>query len=125
MTNAPTLEEAARRVVEARRSAPDARVGPELFLAIEALKEALSSPVEGGWRTDLENAPKDGTPVDLWVHWPEHDQRCREAGATWDVESGEWRFGQFTANQFVHRPVVTHWQAPPAPPSMKGEGHGG
>lgn len=64
----------------------------------------------------IESAPRDGSRIDLWVHWPEHDRRDRTADAFWNVEEGEWQLGEFHAGQFVHRPTATHWMPRPEAP---------
>lgn len=69
-----------------------------------------------GWQP-ISTAPKDGTVIDLWVQWPEHNDARRTPDAHWSCAVGEWQLGQYHAGQFVHRPMITHWMPEPAPPS--------
>lgn len=75
-----------------------------------------------GWQP-IETAPKDGTVVDLWAHWPEGDEWRRSADAMWDADMGDWRAGQYSFNQYVYAPTVTHWMPLPSAPG-DGAGHG-
>lgn len=75
----------------------------------------------GAWRT-VESAPMDGTRIDVWAYWPEHDRSYRTTDAFWSVEHGEWQLGQFRRDQFLHPPTITHWMPPPAEPMVDGLG---
>ena len=66
-----------------------------------------------GWQL-IESAPRDGTRVDLWVHWPERDLTYRVPDAYWNGRC--WQLGAFDETQFLYRPTVTHWQSLPTPP---------
>ena len=68
-----------------------------------------------GW-WPIETAPKDGTPIDLWVEFPEHSKARRIPDARWDVEEQSWRLGEFLQKQFAVTPIATHWQPLPSPP---------
>ena len=68
------------------------------------------------WRSDMENAPRDGSEVDLWAFWPERAEYRRTPDAVWASDVGEWMLGQYSESQFVHRPQVTHWMPRPAAP---------
>lgn len=69
----------------------------------------------------IETAPRDGTAVDLWVHWPEHGEDRRVCDAHWNAADGEWQLGQYHVGQFMHRPVVTHWMPLAAPPGEQSQ----
>ena len=85
-------------------------------------------PVTSGWQT-IDSAPRDGTVVDLWAHWPEDDdQGFRIADAYWGVESDLYgdipKPGWIDPAGGYDRPasiecVATHWmQLPAAPPAL-------
>jgi hypothetical protein len=80
----------------------------------DAILASLPSP-EGEWQP-IASAPKDGTRIDIWAHWPEHDRRERTTDAYWNGRC--WQLGQYNEMQFVHRPAATHWRPLPAPPAM-------
>ena len=64
----------------------------------------------------IETAPKDGTVIDLWIHYPEHDRNARAADVRWNADVGEWQHGNFHLGQYMHRPTPTHWMPLPPPP---------
>jgi hypothetical protein len=97
---------------------PGSEIRPyaEARAALKAdLRTAISSlRGSGGWRP-IEEAPKDGTPVDLWMR--HEDRELRRADSCWDVDHQEWRFRDgFRESQYVHAPVITHFQPLPPPP---------
>lgn len=93
----------------------------------EFKRRCLSAPpaVPGGdgWR-DMASAPKDGTKIDLWVHWPATEDReahsQRLADASWDGVEHDWHDGQFRLGQYLARPEPTHWRPLPHPPAQEG-----
>lgn len=68
-----------------------------------------------GWQP-IETAPKDGTKIDLWVHFPEHDEAHRVADAFWDLEDEDWNLHGWLVRQFKFTPQPTHWMPLPEPP---------
>ena len=69
----------------------------------------------GEWRP-IETAPKDGSWVDLWAYFPEHDLAKRVPSAKWDREVNNWRYSYWHFGQYKYPPTITHWQPIPAPP---------
>ena len=74
------------------------------------------------WRL-IESAPKDGTPVDLWVVFPLGGHRW--VNAKW-LESGnhscsgaaDWcSAGNIPLHAFTQKPKATHWMPLPLPPN--------
>ncbi|WP_341020965.1 hypothetical protein [Brevundimonas diminuta] len=76
---------------------------------------------EGGagddWRP-IGSAPQDGTKIDLWGHWPEHDRWTRTPDAVWDEEQCDWKVNGFYAGQYAHPPRFTHWRAISGPATL-------
>jgi Lar family restriction alleviation protein len=72
-----------------------------------------------GWR-DIATAPRDGTRVDLWGYWPEHDVWRREVDAVWSDGKHDWKVGRFYSRQLVQPPTFTHWMPLPSSPSEPG-----
>lgn len=72
----------------------------------------------GSWQP-IETAPRDGTFVDLWAHFPEFGSERRVPNALW--MDGEWFLGQFFASQYQHPPRITHWMPLPIPPKVVGQ----
>lgn len=64
------------------------------------------------WRSIAE-APRDGTPVDLWVVWSVKDQQ-RVPNATWSKSRKCWCSSQFSRLT----DEVTHWRPLPTPPEV-------
>lgn len=91
------------------------------------IRAALSTAIPAGdgvptWQP-IETAPKDGTVIDLWCYWPQHDEHRRTADAYWRKD--DWQFGDFARHQFVHKPVPLLWMRPITPlstASTSGEG---
>ena len=77
-----------------------------LLEELERLRAALE------WRP-IATAPKDGTPVDLWVKVKTviGDHHYRDEDCWWDTEKGKWKHGDF----FVSG-TPTHWRPVPAGP---------
>ncbi len=132
MTNpdAPTLLDAARRMLAATKSTHEyfeahrhiGNIGQcaDYVAQIIAEAEAAIAAAEGGGWRPIETAPKDGTPVDLWMVF--HDQRppCRFTDCRWETmtdwrgkEYDGWFFGRGVCRTLA-RP--THWQPRPPPP---------
>lgn len=69
-----------------------------------------------GWRP-IESAPKNGTPVDLWVLWA-----CGSRVEAQRATGARWRDGFWHANGIQLSPCsgivpnITHWQPLPAAP---------
>lgn len=98
--------EAALRLVAAMRN-----IAPEMFEAPEP---------EGGaadWQP-IETALQNGTKIDLWGHWPEHDRWARTPDAVWDEERCDWKVNGFYAGQYAHPPRFTHWCAISGPAAL-------
>lgn len=90
----------------------------ERVRAYEGLSRQLAEGLEIAltpWQA-IETAPQDGTKVDLWAHWPEHDRWERTADAYWSAEDGNWKSGDFHFGQYMFKPTVTHWMPAPAGP---------
>lgn len=76
------------------------------------------------WR-DIATAPKDGTPIDLWVVFPTKGTCRRWADARW-MEAGEHAAKgpanwcdqhHFPLHIFKDKPVATHWRPRPLGPN--------
>ncbi len=75
---------------------------------------------EGGaadWQP-IETALQNGTKIDLWGHWPEHDRWARTPDAVWDEERCDWKVNGFYAGQYAHPPRFTHWCAISGPAAL-------
>jgi hypothetical protein len=94
---------------------------PQTARALDECREALEA---SGWQP-IETAPKDGTVVDLWAHWPEHDRWMRTADAVWDAGAQNWKSGFYHFGQYSYPPTVTHWMPLPAPPARAALAKGG
>lgn len=77
-----------------------------------------------GWRP-IDSAPQDGTKIDLWGHWPEHDRWTRTPDAVWDEERCDWKVNGFYAGQYAHPPHFTHWRAISGPAALACKNCGG
>jgi hypothetical protein len=66
----------------------------------------------------IESAPKDGTKIDLWVHFAEDDRSYRQADAYWNADEGTWQLGQYHTGQFLYPVTPTHWMPLPDPPAL-------
>ena len=64
------------------------RISNDLLAASRALRSG--SLVPGGWRSDMENAPRDGTWVELWRGESKLGVWSRSVYARWDVEIEAW-----------------------------------
>jgi hypothetical protein len=72
------------------------------------------------WRP-IETAPRDGTTLDLWAYFPEHDKARRIADAFWNTEENAWQLGGFNSKQFSYPPTISHWMPLPAAPPPPSE----
>ncbi len=85
------------------------------------LDEARRILAEAGWRSDMENAPRDGTRIDLWLHYPEGDRQARYADCYWEPEFNDWRLGQYRITQYLYPPTPLFWKpldTPDTPPPL-------
>lgn len=73
---------------------------------------------EGGDWQPIETVPQDGTEIDLWGHWPEHDRWVRTPDAVWDAERCDWKVNGFYAGAYVYPPRFTHWRAVAGPDAL-------
>jgi len=85
-----------------------------------ALAALLRESVEG-WNLDMGAAPRDGTEIDLWAHFPEHNVKRRVPGAKWMAEHDDWQIGAFRAKQLLYPPEILAWRSLPAPPAEEGK----
>ena len=96
----------------------DARAHDTYAAAIRAIPTPDTLPT--GWNSDVGEAPRDGTKIDLWIYWPEHGVARRSADARWDADgaegAGAWRIDQYTLDQYLDPPVVKAWMPLPPPP---------
>ena len=123
-----TLEEEVARMIDPYVFDPvladdyeDVEAARKHVLAIA--RAILARVVPAGWRT-IESAPRDETPVDLWMeagyrvrdaHWGETEVDEDEvAGFAWLDEHGDWIEGEDNR--------ATHWMPLPPPPAARGEG---
>ena len=104
---------------------PGNTINDPKFAAGKSLVEALSAlPVVGGW-LDIESAPRDGTPLDLWIiftdggyRWP--SARWMLAGEHSCTGPANWcSHEKFPLHAFTEKPIATHWQPLPAPPEIE------
>lgn len=89
-------------------------------LIYRAMLSAAPAPEGGavdGWRP-IDSAPQDGTKIDLWGNWPEHDRWTRTPDAVWDEERCDWKVNGFYAGQYAHPPRFTHWRAISGPAAL-------
>lgn len=66
----------------------------------------------------IETALQDGTKIDLWGYWPEHDRWVRTPDAVWDTERCDWKVNGFYVGAYVHPPRFTHWRAVTGPAAL-------
>ncbi len=71
----------------------------------------------GGWLT-IDDAPTDGTRVDLWVTFERTGSR-RVTNAYWNSKVGDWQINEYNAADYVVRPKITHWMPLPAAPAKQ------
>lgn len=103
------------------RGTEDALIGKAIYTWEAALAAAPASPLPegGGWRTDFENAPKDGS-VFLVAY---DDEASRKGGlysnkervyeARWNEVKETWS----ARNGFILHSDATHWMPLPAAPT--------
>ncbi|MFC5372966.1 hypothetical protein ACFPIF_10400, partial [Brevundimonas faecalis] len=79
---------------------------------------------EGGavdrWRP-FDSVPMDGTVIDLWGHWPEHDRWVRTPDAVWDEERRDWKVNGFYAGAYAYPPRFTHWRPITGPDTTRSD----
>jgi len=75
---------------------------------------ALLDDVPRGWRT-IDNAPRDGTNIDVWC--PEPGGGYRIANAWWCSALQKWRTYGDSGIAWAHEP--THWRPLPLPPTER------
>lgn len=88
---------------------------------VDTLLAALSPEapaLEGVDWQPIETALQDGTKIDLWGYWPEHDRWVRTPDAVWDAERCDWKVNGFYAGAYVHPPRFTHWRAITGPDAL-------
>lgn len=81
------------------------------YQRIEELEAEL-----GGW-SPIEDAPKSGCKVDLWVRYDRGGWQ-RVADAHWNEKLNGWQLGDHNVSDFMVPPVITHFMMPPGPPSL-------
>lgn len=79
----------------------------------------------GGWREDMEGAPRDGTPVDLWCeHFDKDSGPRRCANMVRHPETGCWHYasGRVRLQRLEDVLTPTHWMPLPSSPHTDKEG---
>lgn len=76
------------------------------------------------WNPNMDDAPRDGTEIDLWVVFP--NGGVRWADAKWLKEGehsctgpGNWCLNRIPLHAYTEKPTATHWMPLPAPPQRK------
>lgn len=95
-------------------------VTPDLAELLVLLRQNADALTGGGWRTDFEDAPKDGSEIML-AHWHSHDVPggpfADYAVGAWDVEDCGGEGGWATNEGLDPIPFEpTHWMPIPVPP---------
>jgi hypothetical protein len=81
------------------------------YARIEELEAEL-----GGW-SPIDEAPKDGSKVDLWVKFENSGWR-RVTDAYWNAKLRDWQLGQNNAADYMVHPIITHFMMPPGAPEV-------
>jgi hypothetical protein len=128
-----TDQEVDRALAVFKAELPELATAPEWKRAQRAgMRAALAlHPARAEEWRPIEEAPRDGTPVDLWVEWPPESgpdkpeaHGSRYANSRFDIEYTEWVLGTagFRESQYAVRPRITHFRDLPPPPKPEVEG---
>ncbi|MCP5005710.1 MAG: hypothetical protein GY941_17510 [Planctomycetes bacterium] len=82
----------------------------------KVVREAVDALEAHEWQP-IETAPQSGKKIDVWVYWPENKSARRTTDAFWNNKKLGWQLGKFNVEDFVYKPIVTHWKHihPPQP----------